>query len=35
MGQGGRQLGGIIGLVIFVVVANGLSYMFDWGWTFY
>lgn len=35
MGQGGSQLGGIVGLVIVVVVLNGLSYVFNWGWTFY
>lgn len=35
MGQGGSQFGGIIGLVIVVVILNGLSYAFDWGWTFY
>jgi hypothetical protein len=35
MGQGGSQLGGIVGLVIVVVALNGLSYVFGWGWTFY
>lgn len=35
MGQGGSQLGGIVGLVVVVLVLNGLSYAFDWGWTFF
>lgn len=35
MGQGGSKFGGIIGLVVVVVILNGLSYALDWGITFY
>jgi hypothetical protein len=31
----GGKLGGWVGLIVIVVVLNGLSYAFDWGYTFY
>lgn len=35
MGQGGGKFGGIIGLVVILVILNGVSYAFDLGWTFF
>ena len=36
-GGGGRAnpLAGIGGLILVVLILNGLSYAFDWGWMFY
>jgi len=34
-GGGGGRGSGILGTIAFVVILNGLSYAFDWGWYFW